>query len=189
MKLAQIAKGTRAREPLTFTLLDGQEAACDLRVLSGDDDDKILAAASAHAKKLGGEAKDGDPIFAHALNCEIVALACVDNESSVDKPEPFFASADEVRGALDRDRILLIAEQQRALQDKTSPLKKSLTKEEFFLTVTQLAAVEEGDELPFSKWGRSLLESFTHSMASQYAALALARLPSSPTPSETPDAN
>lgn len=186
MKLAQIAKGTRAREPLTFTLLDGQTAACDLRVLSGEDDDRILAAAVEHAKKLGGEAKDGDPIFAHALNCETVAVACVDNESPVDKPEPFFASADEVRSALDRDRIIIIAEKQRALQSKTSPLRKELSKEEYFLTITQLAAAEEGDELPFSNWGRSLLESFTHSMASQFAALAMARSPISQATSEQP---
>lgn len=174
-KFASVAKGKRARKRISFTALDGSEVECDVGILNGDDDDAILVAASAHARASGAEAKDGNPIFAFAVDCETVARAFIDPESPTDKPERFFADANEVRKNLDRDRIFYLAEQQRAFQETVSPPQREQTVDEYLATVFRVARLEEGDELPFEISRQRAHWSFTRRMARQLSTLLLDR--------------
>src|ERR1043165_2111243 len=108
-KFAPIAKGRKARKTVSFPDLDGEVQKLDLRVLVADDYAEIDAAAGRYAREQGAEAKQGDGVYDFARYRETVLRACVDTESSVDKPEPFFESMAQIRRELDEDRVLYLA--------------------------------------------------------------------------------
>lgn len=159
-KFSQIAKGTRALKPVEFSLLDGEtKATCSLRPLLGQDDALILAEARAFAVSKGlTDPKNGDPIYELARAVNVCLVACCDSDDPTGKT-PFFASAAEILGNLDRERIFLLSEMQARHQDETSPHPSSMSGDEYIATMLAIATAEAGAELPFVSWPRSLLES------------------------------
>jgi hypothetical protein len=178
-KFSAIAKGTRARESVTFTTLDGQEVRCDLRILVGADDEAILAAATKRTKDNGGETIDGDPQFAFQIDAQTVACACTDPESPPEKPEPFFANATELLENLDRDRIQLLAAQQRVFQDSVAPRSSGLSPEEYMRVIIELDSTPEGDTHPFVTWRPRLQLTLVRTLAKQLLISLTHKSPSS----------
>ncbi len=166
-KFSAIAKGIRAREPVTFTTLDGREIGCDLRILVGADDEAILAEATKRTKDNGGQTVDGDPQFAFQLDVQAVARACTDPESPPEKPEQFFANATEVLENLDRDRIQLLAAQQRLFQDRVAPRSAGLSPEDYMRTIIELDSTPEGADHPFVTWRPRLQLTLVRTLAKQ----------------------
>lgn len=178
-KFAQIAKGQSARlKGVSFTSLRGVDCVCDLRILTGDDDEAILEAAMRRAADKGAAPKKGDPVFDFACACESVFRSAVDPDSPADAPAAFFDSVDVVRAELDRDRIAYLSERQAAFQDTISPLKKSLSAEEYQAKILQMAAVEAGDATPFDDMGRSLLIDCLRTTARLFLSSAISKSPS-----------
>ncbi|NUP08454.1 MAG: hypothetical protein HOW73_20585 [Polyangiaceae bacterium] len=167
-KFNAVLKGTRAREPVTFTTLTGQEIGCDLRILVGEDFDHILADAAKRTKELGGEADENDPQYGYQIDVFTAARACTDPESPLDKPEPFFASAAELRENLDPDRIRLIAAQHRVFQDRVAPRPAGLSAEDFMRVIIELDSTGEGEDHPFVTWRPRVQLSFVRILAKQW---------------------
>lgn len=151
-RFSEIVKGPRARRRgVAFTTLGGVEATCDLRLLTGADDEAILAAATAAAKRAGAEAVEGNIVFDFARACEVVARAGVDPDSSETDPRPYFDSAEQVKENLDRERIYLLFEAQAAYQDEASPRPSKMGVEELVQMMWASTLVPEGQELPFER--------------------------------------
>ncbi len=179
--LPLVAQGRRARmRGVECTTLDGTPFVVDLRLLSGEEEEAASAAACAKSRELGGTAKDDDLAYQFAFAVEVATRAAVDPESPDDAPERFFSSAAEVRGNLDRERIILLAELQRRFQESVSPRKSAaLSDEDFIALVATTAAAEEGEELPFEKLPQRTLRSFVRRMALQLSISAMPRSPTS----------
>jgi len=162
-----IAKGSRARKRgVACTTLDGVAFTCDLGVIDAGQESEVLAAATKRATATGAEAKPGGVVFDFEYAVQLVAISALDPDSQDDKPAMFFdGGADQIRGALDRERVLMLAEVQRVHQEATSPLVRKMGQEEFFSLVVRLASEEEGAADPFWTLPRSMRESFTRSMA------------------------
>lgn len=169
-KWATLTRGKRARKKdVSFTSLESDEPVLlDLKVLDGADDAAVLEYATMFAKSKGGDAKDGDELFEYGKARKTVELACIDKDSTDDKPEPFFASMDEVDAALDRDRILSLAYQQKLFQAIASPFKYAMTDDEFADAIVDIAFREEGDPGPFASWPPQLQWSFTRILAFRF---------------------
>lgn len=152
-KFSQVIKGSRARKRgVAFTTLSGAETTCDLVVLNGTDEEEILAAATAAAKKAGAEPSEGSIAFDFARACEIVFRAAVDPESPDDRPARFFDSIAEVKDHLDRERIFLLFDEQDALQNEASPRPSKMELDGFLNHLYEHALVPEGEMLPFERW-------------------------------------
>lgn len=172
---SDIAEGFAARKRgVRFTSLTGKECVCDLRVVTGIDDDAILERAAKRASALGQATQRGNPTYDFACACELVALAAIDPDSAEDAPRPFFdKGVAQVRERLDRDRINFLAEQQAQFQATVCPLKRELTEGEYWRAVSELASLKDGDADPFVQWAPSLRLSFTRTMAAQLTASLL----------------
>jgi len=188
-KFSDVDEGYAARKRgVTFTSLAGKQCICDLRVVTGEDDDEIMKRAAAHAVSKGQPATPGTPLYDFACACELVAIAAIDPASPDEAPTPYFSSVDQIRKRLDRDRINYLAEQQNEFQASVCPLKRSLSKDEYFELVTKVAAWKEGTDSPFVGLGPSLVLSFAHTLASQHIALLMSRSPDSP-PTSSPESS
>lgn len=164
-RFSSIAKGNAARKRgVTFSTLTGAEAACDLRLLTGADDEEILAAAIAATRKAGGQPVEGDLVFDFARACEVVARAAVDSESTDEAPVAYFDSVQQVKENLDRERILLLFETQMTFQEDTSPRLGKMELDEFVQHLYEHALVPEGAELPFERWQPALRRSWVRSL-------------------------
>ncbi len=181
MKCSQMAKGLRARKrDVACTWLDGSAFTCDLRILNGEEEKTVLAAACKGAREAGGEPVESDLSWQFAFACQVVALAVVDSETSESEPAPFFdGGAEQVRLTLDRERILLLSHIQRQFQEAVSPRVHDLTPEQYISKVAEAAKPEDGAASPFDRWPRSTLESFARSMAAQLWISLMPKLPSS----------
>ena len=185
-KFSDIAKGGLARKRIKFHTLHGAEVEADMRPMSGADYEDVVAAATARAILKGVKPAPGDAVYEFALDCETVARAFVDPDSPLDKPEPFFDNADAVRGALDRDRIFILAREHRSFQDSTSPLVRDMSVEEFWEYVVQHAEVADGD-LPFETWPLYTQRAFIRTTCSRLYLSQLAK--SSSTSAASPEAS
>lgn len=162
--------GDLARLPgVKFSTVRGRECVCDLRVLSGEDDEIAIENALAFARSKGNASTVDNPLYDFALAREQVALAAVDPDSPKDHPVGYFpGGAADVRKHLHRDTIMYLAKQQQAFQELLSPLKRQFdTKEEFWAAVFTAARLKDGDADPFGEWRPSLRLSFEHTMAAQ----------------------
>jgi len=174
VKFAQIKQGAAAVERVECTTVDGTPFVAAARVLMGEDDDAILSAAQQFTIERKGTPKEGDPIYDFAINL----LTVLHGYDDPDTPgERFFASAEEVRKRLDRERIAYLAERQQAHQDTVSPSARKLDPAQFVESVWEHAKAEEGASLPFERWPPALRRSFVRSMA-----VALATSPPSRSP-------
>lgn len=173
----QVLKGFSARKRgVAFTTLHGIECECDLGLLTAEHDDEILEAATARTKLKNGSPKHGDPIFDFACAVERVSRACLDPESPVDAPARFFASADEVRANLDRERINYLAAHQDVLQSSVSPRKANLTDDEWLSITLKLATSEADEASPLDDMPSSTLRIYTRSLAERCVILATSKL-------------
>lgn len=170
MKWASLTRGRLARKRgVELTPLDADKPLLiDFRILDGNDHGRILEYAAQFALSRHVQAKDGEGAYEFGKDVMTVLLAVTDPESSDEKPEQFFGSVAEVFQALDHDRIVTLARQQRFFQDTTSPFPFALTNEEFSAKVIEIATAEEGDDDPFEKWPLAMQRSFVRSLASRF---------------------
>lgn len=179
-KLPFVARGVKARlKDVRCTTLGGDEFSCDLRVLDAVEEQAIVASACAQSRASGGTAKEDDLVYQYAFAVGVLAAAATDPESPPEAPEAFFADVEELRSNMDRERILLLAEQQRRFQERTSPRKHELSEEEFVAMVAALAASEEGEDLPFETLPRHTLVSSMRRMALLLSISPKAKSPTS----------
>lgn len=177
-------KGLLAREKrIAFKTIFGQECVCDLGVLSADDDAQILKTVS---DRLGVKHGEGSALFEFECALEKVALMAIDSDSPEDAPERYFASVADVRKHLDREAIVFLSQRQVAFQKTISPLRSTLSNEEYVRSVYTVVALKEGDEDPFSSWAPSLRLSFMQRMAGHLTVLLASKSSDTLTPDALP---
>ncbi len=160
-----IAKGERARKRVTATTIAGDEFACDLRPVMGEDDAVALQRSREFALARGvAEPKEGEPIYELAIAVETLALACVDPD---DASKPFFdGGSAQIRAHLDRDRILYLYETLTTWQTSFSPREHGLDWGTFVARVYDLATAGEADaDAPFVRLAPATRASFTRTLA------------------------
>lgn len=142
------------RHFIEVTALDGETVLpFDLRLLSADDTSAIEDKARDAAKAAGiADPKPEDGPYLRTRMTETVLSAATDKDSPLNKPEPFFRTAAEVRQWFDDARIAFVYQEQRAFQQKFAPQPESTDYEEYVRLVH--ASVKEaqsgGDpERPF----------------------------------------
>lgn len=138
----------------------------DVRVLLPDEEADVLAAARAFCVSKGTpDAPEGDPLFELARVVHTLFRACIDHDSTEEKPEPFFASADQILAseALNRDNIFALYEQQQIWQDEVARQPMAFTEAEFEHFIL---SCEGDDPFPFVSLRPGKRWSFTRSMAS-----------------------
>ncbi len=134
----------------------GPDAQIDvgLRVLLGNEYSAVLEGARDYATARGSkDPKPGDPLYDYGEMIHRVLVAAVDPDSDPRKPEPFFASVDEMLASehLGRDGIIMLAEQQQNWQDLCSPQALKLTPDELIDWVGKAAAADESSLLFFER--------------------------------------
>jgi hypothetical protein len=176
-KFSQIARGTRALKVIDLPLPDGVTAKCAVRPLLGSEEAAILTAARAYAKDRGvDDPRDGNPIYELGFWVHTLVHGCVDAD---DAAAPFFdGGVEQILGALDRDRIALMFEQQQAWQDECSPRVTSMTGDEYVAHILKIASSAEDADVPFDRWRPALLASFLRTTALQLVVALGDRLPS-----------
>lgn len=162
--LSSITRGTRARHPATTTLLDGGEASLALRPLAGLDDALVLERAAEFARSRNAEPKPGDPLYELGLQVHTLLLAALDSDAGSDAPF-FDGGQDQLLAYLDSDRISLLYEKQRLLQNEVSPRKGAMGEREFWEKVLEIAGGGDEDDRPFVSLQPALLRSFTRTLA------------------------
>lgn len=181
------------RQPCEVTALDGKTLLqFDLRLLSADETVVVEREARAFAKTNGVEkVEQGDGFYLRGLAVSTLLLACADNESPLEAPEPFFANPAEVRRFLDDARIAYVYEKQRAFQSELSPTPDKCSYEEFVGLVwqTRKEAQQGGDpERPFVGLPYRKLTDFAQNAALVLTTPTLPELLfGSPTPTPSPD--
>jgi hypothetical protein len=177
MKFSEIKKGHRARRRgVPFCTLEGDEVPVDIGLIDGEGQSRILGYATAFAKDHGAEAKMGSPLYEFGVDIMTVALGVLEHRDAPEGADPertapgepaerFFRTPEEVLDGCDRDRIRMLAEQQRRLQALVSPAKLALSNEEYWQMVIGLAGSEERDSGFFDNWAPGLRWSFERSMA------------------------
>lgn len=175
-KFSSIAKGHTARRLVTIPLLSGDDLVCDVVPLLVDQESRILSEARAYAKAKGiDDPKDGQPLYELGKWVHTLVHACVDPDSPVDNPAPYFDGGvaqiiDPAKG-LDRDRVALLYKYWEAWQDECSPPPRSMTSAEYYAHVIGCAESEEGAMLPFEPLRPAIQRNFVRTMARQVIEL------------------
>lgn len=184
MKFSSLGKGQRARKPFALPMPDGTTVEVALVPLLSAQDAEIATRAREYALSQGGKPEDGDPHYEIGMRVHTIALAVIDKDSPLDKPEPFFdggaAQILDPDNGLDRDRIALLFEAQHAVQDEHAPRRGKMTYAEYLENVLTHAELEEGDDLPFERWRPSMRRSFVLSICKELRVFLLARLSAGP---------
>lgn len=168
-QFADLIRGSRARRRgVPFRTLEGDQHLVDMQLIDGLGQAAILEYASSFARKRGGEAHDGEPLFDFGRDVMTVALGVIvhaeppqDGDPCVTHPGEstayFFSSSDEVLAGCDRDRIKVLADEQRMFQASVSPVRHAMSDEEYFEHITKIAATSEGAPPPnfFVTWSPS----------------------------------
>jgi hypothetical protein len=153
-----------------------------LVVLTGDEDDETLYQARAHAIGRGvSDPKPGDPIFDLAVMVHTLLLGCVDPDSPVDAPVPFFVSAEQIRKNLSRDQIVHLHAQHEHWQDECSPRAKKFESENHYLGWVIKTAESESPSDFFDLIGPALLWRSVRTLANRHLLLLAERLPAGST--------
>ena len=175
-KFSSIARGVRARKAVTFPLLGGGDATCAVVPLLAEQEVAVLAQARAFAISKGlTDPKDGQPLYELSKWVHTLVHACVDVDSPLDDPAPFFdggaAQILHPKEGLDRDRIALLYQEWMAWQDECSPPPGTMTGEEYMRHLLSHSEVADGAELPFVRWRPIIQQAFVRTMASQLSVL------------------
>ena len=157
---------------------DEPTALVALVVLTGEEDDEVLANARAHAMSRGvADPKPNDPIFDLAVMVHTLLLGCVDPDSPSSAPAPFFASADQIRKNLSRDQIIHLHAQHEFFQDECSPRAKRFENEhQYYAWVLGVAESESPSDF-FERTGPALLWSSVRTLAKQHVLLLTDKSP------------
>lgn len=123
-----------------------------IRALLPSEREHVLELASKRAKLKGGEAKEGDPLFDHALAIFTSAAACVDPETPPGKDAPLYfapkndpfsveAAAETLRRSrhMTDDIVYFLREQQEVWQDQISPQALTVAEDKVFESVREVA--------------------------------------------------
>lgn len=107
------------------------EVTVGLRILTLQELTTVYEKAGAFARERGvKEPNEADPIYNLGVSIYICAIACVDPDSDVKNPEPFFGTRGDIESAalelldsvhIGRDGIAYLAEQHEAWQDICNP--------------------------------------------------------------------
>lgn len=178
-KLKDLMRGRKARRTVPFPMpigTDGPGIEVDLLVLDGDKEEGVLVAARADAISRGvAEPKLGEPIYDLRLMLHTLLASCVDRDSPPDAPAPFFASVEEILGALDRERIAHLYALQQVWQESLAPTKRENLTDERVLEICLEAADEEDSLRFFEKLQPVTLARCFHFSARQLRNLLLIR--------------
>lgn len=166
-KLSDIVKGRKARKTVPFpgTIAPAEgapEVVLDLVVLAGDEEADVFERARAYAKSKGVDApKSGDPEYDLGIMVHTLLRACLDHDSPVEAPAPFFASAEQILEHLDRERIIYLHTLQQVWQSEISPSgAKALTEDRIWEFIVEAAEQEDPlrffEKLPPASLGRLL---------------------------------
>lgn len=178
-KFSSIIQGPRVRKtvelPLPGATVDrdtgawvGPTIKLDVRALRGDEHDTVLAESRKYAVSKGlTDPKEGDDLFERGRIIHTLLLACVDVDSPINEPAPFFASANEILSSevLTPEVLAYLYEHQQLWQDEVNPLLKSLSPVEFANAVLSTAEGENGDMSFFVSSRPGMQWSFMLSMA------------------------
>jgi hypothetical protein len=166
VKFSDVVRGTRARKRVSIDI-GGDPVEIDLRPLNVAEEAGVLERARAFAKASGVDApREGDPIYDLALATEIIAIGCVDPESSETDPKPFFdVGASQIRASklLSREHVLYLAELQAIHQEACSPFRRTVPAEDLFERAKKIA---DGDPDPFVELPPQMRWLFTRGLAS-----------------------
>jgi hypothetical protein len=186
-KFSSILQGAKARRRGEVLALDGQsKIEVDFRILTVRDDAEIERAAVAYARSKGVEVPTpGNSQYERGLALYTVLFACLDYEVT-DREERYFASIEEIDGAIDDSRLVTLYFQQRAFQKETSPNPGQADPITYLrLVYESFLATEEGKDpaLPFVGLPYGMLVNFAVQSAHQLSRLLQ---PKSPSGSESP---
>jgi hypothetical protein len=157
-KFREIARGSLNIDKVPVEFIDGTQDTVGLQLLVGAEDDRILTEARAAAIKRGvADPKEGNPIYDSWVARLTVLYSAVDPDA---REEPYFESADQILANVDDDRVVYLAERQRAWQEQRSPRMRTMTRDQYAAAVFEIATAEAGAELPFWRWHPDLRESF-----------------------------
>jgi hypothetical protein len=147
-----------------------------LVVLTGEEEAIALAGAREFAVKRGVvDPKPDDPIYDLGLIVHTLLLGCVDPESPVDAPVPFFTSAEQILKNLNREQTVHLHAQHEFFQDETSPRAKRLSNEEFLSWLVGVAESESPSDF-FEKLGPAMLFSCVRTLTKLHALSQTDRL-------------
>ncbi len=194
-KFSDVTQGVRARKsiklPLPGAQLDdsaqwtGPTVDLDLRPLRDDEYAEILQHARAFAKERGvDDPKDDNEIYERGKMVHTLAIACIDKDSPLEKPEPFFDGGwKQVHTSelMTPEVVGYLYGQQELWQDEINPLIGDMQPEQFLAAAIKTAGGDMGffvNSRPGMRW------IFARTLSSQLVASLARRSPSSP-PSES----
>lgn len=125
------------------------EVTVGLRILTLDELATVYQKAGEFARTRGvKDPNEADPIYNLGVSVYICAIACVDPDSDVKDPEPFFGTRGDIESAarellssihIGRDGIAYLAEQHEAWQDLCNPQANKVPSSEFYKLVVELS--------------------------------------------------
>lgn len=125
------------------------EVIVGLRVLTLEELTTVYEKAGDFARKRGvKEPNDTDPIYSLGISVYLCAIACVDPDSDVKDPDPFFGKRGDPESAalellasphIGRDGIAYLAETQEAWQDMCNPRANKVPPSVFYESIVALA--------------------------------------------------
>lgn len=125
------------------------EVTVGLRVLTLDEVATIYQKAGDFARERGvKEPNETDPIYDLGLKIYTCAIACVDPDSDVKNPEPFFGTRGDLESAarellssvhIGRDGIAYLSEQQENWQDHCNPQANKIAPHRLYELVVELS--------------------------------------------------
>lgn len=189
-KFASIEEGARARKPVTLPLLGstydvekaewvGAKVELAVCALGPGEDIEILRQAREYAASRGvAKPEAGEPIYDYAVKLHTLVASCLDVDSPLEKPEPFFGSVAEITKSkvICQDQVNYLYEVQREHQDTVAPRPGSMSHGEFMAAVVHVAG---GDLDFFGAMRPSMQWSFTRTLAALYISSQAHKSPSS----------
>lgn len=162
MKFSNILKGTRAEKRIPVPGLqmpDGSPFVVLVRPLTGLEHEAAHASARARAIDKGVEKPElGDPIYDLALMAFILAVGCVDPDSSPEARTYSFASGEEILTEMHPEQIVYLHEHHDTWQHECSPSHKRISEDNLLEIVREVAA--DDGQLNFMRLSPSTRVSF-----------------------------
>jgi hypothetical protein len=168
-RFSRLAKGTLEGEVIDFEIRPGLIDRIRVLPLLGSSDAEIAEKARHFAEKRGAKPEKKAPEYEIGVYVHTLLLACKDPDSPTEKPDPYFASAEEIldeKHGLDRSRIALLYEHQMRIQEAYAPkIAHGLGAVEFFDLLQKTTEADEGAELPFERLPRATQRTFVRGIA------------------------